>query len=83
MKQIRTNEFAYAKESLVRHVSSVGFPIRNFKNELVGVCGLVGFEEDVPKQPDSELIIAIKEIVDEMSAIFGYGKNIEEHNTVK
>lgn len=77
LKQIRKNQFTYSYEPLVRHVSSLGFPILNFKGELVGAFSVVGFTEDVPRERDSEIIQRILVLGKEMSAIYGYKEKEE------
>ncbi|MEI4769928.1 IclR family transcriptional regulator [Psychrobacillus sp. FJAT-51614] len=77
LKQIRKENFTYAYEPLVRHVSSIGFPILNYKHELVGAFSVVGFTEDVPSAFDSEIIQRIISMSKEMSAIYGYKEKEE------
>lgn len=77
LKQIREQHFTYSYEPLVRHVSSIGFPILNYKNELVGAFSVVGFTEDVPKDFESEIIQQIISMSKEMSTIYGYKKKEE------
>ena len=72
LKAIRQSGFSYAHEPLVRHVSSIGLPILNYKSELVGVVAIVGFKEDVPTDPDSEMMQQIIEIGKQMSAVYGF-----------
>lgn len=72
LKVIRQNGFSFAHEPLVRHVSSIGLPILNYKNELAGVITVVGFEEDVPTDTSSEMMQKIIEISKEMSGIYGF-----------
>ncbi|MFJ7972758.1 IclR family transcriptional regulator [Psychrobacillus sp. NPDC096389] len=77
LKQIRMEHFTYSFEPLVRHVSSIGFPILNYKHELVGSFSVVGFSEDVPNAFDSEIIQRIISLSKEMSAIYGYKEKEE------
>lgn len=77
LKQIRKEHFAYSYEPLARHVSSLGFPILNFKHELVGAFSVVGFTEDVPTAFDSDIIQRIISMSKEMSAIYGYKEKEE------
>ena len=77
LKQIRMEHFTYSYEPLVRHVSSIGFPILNYKHELVGSFSVVGFSEDVPSAFDSEIIQQIISMSKEMSAIYGYKEKEE------
>lgn len=74
LKQIREEQFAYSYEPLIKHVSSIGFPILNFNNELVGAISVVGFSEDIPNTLQSETVQQIIAISTEMSAIYGYKK---------
>ena len=72
LKGIRQSGFSFAHEPLVRHVSSIGLPILNYKNELVGAITVVGFEEDVPTDTSSEMMQKIIEMSREMSAVYGF-----------
>lgn len=72
--KIAEEHFAYAKEPLVRHVSSISFPIFNYENKIVAAVGIIGFTEDIPSQVNSAFIPNILPIIKEMSAIFGYTK---------
>lgn len=72
LKGIRKNRFSFAHEPLVRHVSSIGLPILNYKNELVGAITVVGFEEDVPTDTSSEMMQQIIDMSKEMSAVYGF-----------
>lgn len=69
---IRSTGVAFAFEPLVKHVSSWGLPIFNYKNDLVAAISIVGFTEDAPKTHKDEIIQQVQEIVNEMSAIYGY-----------
>ncbi|WKA59128.1 IclR family transcriptional regulator [Planococcus shenhongbingii] len=77
MKQIRNSQYTYAYEPLIRHVSSLGFPILNYKRELIGSFSVVGFSEDIPHESDSEIIQRIVSMSKEMSAIYGYKEKEE------
>lgn len=72
LKEIRKNGFSFAHEPLVRHVSSIGLPILNYKNELVGAITVVGFEEDVPTDTSSEMMQQIIDMSKEMSTVYGF-----------
>lgn len=72
LKGIRKNGFSFAHEPLVRHVSSIGLPILNYKNELVGAITVVGFEEDVPTDTSSEMMQQIIDMSKEMSTVYGF-----------
>lgn len=72
LKQIRAQQVVLAYEPLVKHVSSVSFPVFNFQKELVCVFAVVGFSEDVPDDVQDERIQRLCAMSREMSAIFGY-----------
>lgn len=72
LNSIKENKFAYSKEPLVRHVSSLSFPVVNYQNQLIAAIGIVGFTEDLPSNIEDEFIKNIIPIIKEMSAVFGY-----------
>ncbi|MGX9135458.1 IclR family transcriptional regulator [Rummeliibacillus sp. JY-2-4R] len=75
--KIRNQKFAYSKEPLVRHVSSISFPILNYQNQIIAAIAIVGFTEDIPSSKEADLIQNIMPIILEMSAVFGYKKSEE------
>lgn len=77
--KIRAQMFAYSKEPLVRHVSSISFPVLNYQNQIIAAIAIVGFTEDIPATKETDLIQNIMPIIVEMSAVFGY-KNAEENS---
>lgn len=72
LKQIRKDKFIHAYEPLVSYVSSISFPILNYKKELVCAFAVVGFTDDVPTDLHDESIQRILALSKEMSQIFGY-----------
>lgn len=69
---IKQQKFAYSKEPLVRHVSSISFPILNYQNEIIAAVGIVGFTDDLSPNVDNVFLQKITPIVREMSSVFGY-----------
>lgn len=78
LKTIRAQKFAYAEEPLVKHVSSIGFPILNFNKELVASFTVVGFSEDVPNDVNNETVQKILAVSAKMSSIYGYKEEEED-----
>lgn len=72
LKEIRKSFVAFAKEPLVNHVSSIGLPILNYKNEIVAAVAIIGFSEEIPKDPNNEMVQKIISICKEMSYSYGY-----------
>ena len=69
---IKEKEIAFAREPLVPSVSSVSFPVLNYKRDLLGAVAIVGFSEKIPKSetdPHSEFIL---EVSRQISESFGY-----------
>lgn len=75
IEKIKLQKFAYSKEPLIRHVSSISFPLLNYKNDIVAAVGIVGFTEDLPSTFDEPFIQKIAPIIDEMSEVFGCTDN--------
>jgi len=71
MEGIRKNEFGFAKEPIIASVSSVSFPILNFKKDLLGAAAVVGFSEQISNDEKDELNIQIKDISKKINDIFG------------
>lgn len=69
---IRSTGVAFAHEPLVKHVSSWGLPIFNYKNELVAAISIVGFTEETPKNHTEEIVKQVQEIVMQMSKMYGF-----------
>ncbi|OLO27902.1 IclR family transcriptional regulator [Alkalihalophilus pseudofirmus] len=69
---IRQKEIAFAQEPLVSSVSSVAFPIFNYRKNLLGVITVVGFSNNIPKSEEEELSQFLINISKEISGGFGY-----------
>ncbi len=78
LDEIRSNHVAFAKEPLIKHVSSWSLPILDYKKELIATITIIGFTENIPMDFSSELVQKVIKISKEMSSVFGYreeGKN--------
>ncbi|MCM3651014.1 IclR family transcriptional regulator [Metabacillus litoralis] len=71
-KLIRKNGISFAREPLVSSVSSVAFPVFNYKKKLLGVITVVGFSDLIPNNEDHELSKYLINVSKEISASFGY-----------
>jgi DNA-binding IclR family transcriptional regulator len=69
---IREKEIAFAREPLVSSISSVAFPVFNYKKNLLGVVTMVGFSELIPKNEEEDLSKYLIKISHEISGSFGY-----------
>lgn len=78
LKTIRVEKFAHANEPLVKHVSSISFPILNFKKELVAAFTVVGFAEDIPNDVSDQMVQQILAVSAKMSEIYGYKEEEED-----
>ncbi|MFJ5716016.1 IclR family transcriptional regulator [Neobacillus sp. NPDC093127] len=63
---------AFAREPLVSSVSSVSFPVFNYKKKILGAVTVVGFSEFIPKNEYHELSHYFIQISKEISGCFGY-----------
>lgn len=72
LEEIRKSFVAFAKEPLVNHVSSIGLPILNYKNEIVAAVAIIGFTEEIPNDSSDEMVQKIIQICKEMSHSYGY-----------
>lgn len=72
LKQTRNEKFAYSFEPFTKYTSSLSFPILDFKEQLIASLTLVGFNEEVPSDLESELVQQVLEKSIEMSEIYGY-----------
>lgn len=72
IEAVRQKEIAFAKEPLIASVSSISFPILNFKKNLLGVVAVVGFTEQISTDEDNELNVFIKNKSKQINKIFGY-----------
>ena len=69
---ILERKIAFAREPLVSSVSSVSFPVFNFKEKLLGAVTIVGFSESIPQNEEDELSHYLIQISKEISIGFGY-----------
>ncbi|MEH7416092.1 IclR family transcriptional regulator C-terminal domain-containing protein [Neobacillus drentensis] len=69
---IQERKIAFAREPLVSSVSSVSFPVFNFKEKLLGAVTIVGFSELIPQDEENELSQYLIQISKELSIGFGY-----------
>lgn len=72
LREIRKSYVAFANEPLVNHVSSFGVPILNYQNEIIAAVAVIGFTEDIPTDPQDEMIRKVVDICKEMSRMYGY-----------
>lgn len=72
IEAVRQKEIAYAKEPLIASVSSISFPILNFKKTLLGVVAVVGFTEQISTDENNDLNLFIKDKSKQINKIFGY-----------
>jgi DNA-binding IclR family transcriptional regulator len=76
-KLIREKEIAFAREPLVSSVSSVAFPVFNYKKKLLGAVTIVGFSELIPHNEGEELSKYLINISKEISGSFGYKPHVK------
>ncbi|MBT2728307.1 IclR family transcriptional regulator [Bacillus sp. ISL-75] len=69
---IQEKEIAFAREPLVSSVSSVSFPVFNFKKKLLGAVTIVGFSELIPSNEEEELSQFFIQTSKEISRSFGF-----------
>jgi DNA-binding IclR family transcriptional regulator len=72
IEAVRRDKLAFSNEPLVPSVSSIAFPILNYKGQFLGNITIVGFSEFLSKRNDPEKLNYIKEKMKEISALFGY-----------
>lgn len=75
---IRKKEISFAREPLVSSVSSVAFPVFNYKKKLLGAVTIVGFSELIPHDENEDLSRYLLNISKEISGSFGYRPNMNE-----
>lgn len=75
LEEVKSSKFAYSKEPLIRHVSSISFPLLNYKNDIVAAVGIVGFTDDLPSTFNDPFVQKIAPIIGEMSEVFGCEEN--------
>ncbi|MFP7485128.1 IclR family transcriptional regulator C-terminal domain-containing protein [Priestia filamentosa] len=71
-KSIREKEISFAREPLVSSVSSVSFPVFDYKKDVLGAVTIVGFSELIPHHEEEELSKYLINISKEISRTFGY-----------
>lgn len=76
-KLIREKEISFAREPLVSSVSSVAFPVFNYKKKLLGAVTIVGFSELIPHNDGEELSRYLMNMSKEISGSFGYKPHVE------
>ncbi|MCM3767117.1 IclR family transcriptional regulator [Neobacillus niacini] len=69
---VREKGITFAREPLVTSVSSVSFPVFNYKKKLLGAVTVVGFSEFIPDNENDELSHYLIRISKEISSCFGY-----------
>ena len=72
IQSVKARKLAFTSEPLVPSVSSIAFPILNFKQEFLGSITIVGFAEFLINGQDQEKMNYINEKAKEISAIFGF-----------
>lgn len=76
-KLICKKEISFAREPLIPSVSSVAFPVFNYKKKLLGTITIVGFSKLIPQYEDEELSRYLMSISKEISGSFGFEPRIE------
>lgn len=71
-EEIKQTKIAFAKEPLVPSISSASIPLFNYHNELIGVIGVVGFNESVPTSPHDPISKYLLDCHKEISGFLGY-----------
>ncbi|MGO4890380.1 IclR family transcriptional regulator [Anaerobacillus sp. MEB173] len=69
---IKEKEISFAQEPIVSSVSSVSFPIFNYRKKLLGAITVVGFSDLIPTHEEEELSQYLVKISQEISESFGY-----------
>ncbi len=72
IQTVKTRKLAFTSEPLVPSVSSIAFPILNFKQEFLGSITIVGFADFLVSGQDQEKMNYINAKFKEISASFGY-----------
>ncbi|MFJ7727346.1 IclR family transcriptional regulator [Neobacillus sp. NPDC097160] len=68
---------SFAREPLVSSVSSVSFPVFNYKKKLLGAVTVAGFSEFIPLNENNELSHYLIRISKEISGSFGYRSQVK------
>ena len=69
---IREEQFVYAREPLVEHVSSFSVPLLNYKKEFIGALTVVGFSHLIPHYLEDPISQYVRQCSLEISRSFGY-----------
>lgn len=72
IQSVKRDKLAFSIEPLVPSVSSIAFPILNYKGQFLGSITIVGFSEFLSKRNDPKKINYISEKMKEISGLFGY-----------
>ncbi|UOF88872.1 helix-turn-helix domain-containing protein [Fodinisporobacter ferrooxydans] len=72
LKDVRNSGLAFARELVVESVSSVSFPIFNYRKQLLGVVTVVGFSNSIPASENDERSQYLIDFYKELSKNFGY-----------
>ena len=75
LKSVPKNRIAFAKEALAPYISSVGIPILNWDNKILGGIIVVGFEKTIPDSIDDHRSQYLLQVSDDVSSVFGCQKN--------
>lgn len=69
---IQKNKIAFAHEALAPSVYSSAIPFFNYNNEIIGAIVIVGFEQNIPKDLNSDFSKQLIDFSKQISAVFGY-----------
>ncbi|MFP7159194.1 IclR family transcriptional regulator [Priestia aryabhattai] len=72
IQSIREKEIAFAKEPIIESVSSISFPVFNYKKNLMAAVAIVGFSKQIPDNEEQDLSKYILEVSNEISVVLGY-----------
>src|SRR5699024_10018860 len=72
IKKVHEENFAYASEPLIEHISSFSIPILAYENKIVGCVTVVSFHTQIPKDANNEPSIIVQKEVKKSSQSFGY-----------
>lgn len=75
-EDVLQNGISFSKEALVQNVTSAAVPLFNYKKDLLGTIGLVGFLQFFPHDVEHEASRQLLAVAREVSSIFGYKDEI-------
>ena len=78
LEKIRNERIAISTEPLAPSINSVGVPILNFNQEILGVITIAGFNDSLPMEKDHPVIQELIRIGEELSK--GYGDKTDKKN---